>query len=170
MKSPSVQSPSGDFVARRLDTSTSPSSSTIKLTAKKRKKRNSPLQSTSIQSPSVEPGDFESWVELLAYEFKDPKLSEQALKHSSFDLKENYEQLEWLGDTVLGNFTCVFYFKHFQFRKCRMWNRTGKATHCNRTGWVLFFQLSLVPGLARLFSIRTILIVILLVTLQSNHC
>ena len=38
LKSPSVQSPSGDFVARRLDTSTSPSSSTIKLTAKKRKK------------------------------------------------------------------------------------------------------------------------------------
>ena len=43
-QSPSVQSPSGDFVAKRLETSTSASSSTIKLTPKNTEEEKSNLE------------------------------------------------------------------------------------------------------------------------------
>ena len=38
----------------------------------------------------------------IGISFKDDKLLIQALTHKSFDTKNNYEKLEFLGDRVLG--------------------------------------------------------------------
>ena len=38
----------------------------------------------------------------IGINFKDDKLLTQALTHKSFDTKNNYEKLEFLGDRVLG--------------------------------------------------------------------
>ena len=38
----------------------------------------------------------------IGISFKDYKLLIQALTHKSFDTKNNYEKLEFLGDRVLG--------------------------------------------------------------------
>ena len=38
----------------------------------------------------------------ISISFKDDKLLIQALTHKSFDTKNNYEKLEFLGDRVLG--------------------------------------------------------------------
>ena len=46
--------------------------------------------------------DFSKLFKSLGYEFKNFKLLEIALTHSSYNKNENYERLEFLGDRVLG--------------------------------------------------------------------
>ncbi len=52
----------------------------------------------------------------LGYHFKDPSLLEKSLTHRSFanerDLDENYERLEFLGDTVVGLITAEWLYRH----------------------------------------------------------
>ncbi|MGB3561749.1 MAG: ribonuclease III [Thermoanaerobaculia bacterium] len=51
----------------------------------------------------------------LGYHFKDPSLLEKSLTHRSFanerDLDENYERLEFLGDTVVGLITAEWLYR-----------------------------------------------------------
>ena len=46
--------------------------------------------------------NFSKLFESIGYEFRNSKLLEIALTHSSFNKNENYERLEFLGDRVLG--------------------------------------------------------------------
>ena len=46
--------------------------------------------------------DFAEIYERIGYVFKDPSLLEKALTHSSFDRENNYERLEFLGDSIVG--------------------------------------------------------------------
>ena len=45
----------------------------------------------------------------IGISFKDDKLLIQSLTHKSFDTKNNYEKLEFLGDRVLGFVISVSY-------------------------------------------------------------
>ena len=49
----------------------------------------------------------------IGISFKDDKLLIQALTHKSFDTKNNYEKLEFLGDRVLGLSIALLIFKKF---------------------------------------------------------
>ena len=46
--------------------------------------------------------DLSKLMNKLGYKFKDSQLLKQALTHSSFSKKNNFERLEFLGDRVLG--------------------------------------------------------------------
>ena len=46
--------------------------------------------------------DFAEIYERIGYVFKDEKLLTRALTHSSFDRENNYERLEFLGDSIVG--------------------------------------------------------------------
>ena len=46
--------------------------------------------------------DFSEIYERIGYVFKDEKLLTRALTHSSFDRENNYERLEFLGDSIVG--------------------------------------------------------------------
>ena len=46
--------------------------------------------------------DFSEIYERIGYVFKDEKLLARALTHSSFDRENNYERLEFLGDSIVG--------------------------------------------------------------------
>ena len=46
--------------------------------------------------------NFSKLLESIGYEFRNFKLLETALTHSSYNKNENYERLEFLGDRVLG--------------------------------------------------------------------
>ena len=46
--------------------------------------------------------DFAEIYERIGYVFKDPSLLEKALTHSSFDRENDYERLEFLGDSIVG--------------------------------------------------------------------
>jgi len=46
--------------------------------------------------------DFAEIYERIGYVFKDSSLLEKALTHSSFDRENNYERLEFLGDSIVG--------------------------------------------------------------------
>ncbi len=46
--------------------------------------------------------DYQKICEILKYDFKNPKLLEQALTHCSKEAGYSYECLEFLGDSVLG--------------------------------------------------------------------
>ena len=56
--------------------------------------------------------------ETIGYRFRDPKLLETALTHSSFanerhdSGEESYERLEFLGDSILGHITADFLYHH----------------------------------------------------------
>ena len=56
--------------------------------------------------------------ETIGYRFRDPKLLETALTHSSFanerhdSGEESYERLEFLGDSILGHITADYLYHH----------------------------------------------------------
>ena len=56
--------------------------------------------------------------EIIGYRFRDPKLLETALTHSSFanerhdSGEESYERLEFLGDSILGHITADYLYHH----------------------------------------------------------
>ena len=51
----------------------------------------------------------------IRYSFKDFKLLETSLTHSSFDKnKRNYEKLEFLGDRILGLIISINLYKNFK--------------------------------------------------------
>lgn len=60
-------------------------------------------------------GSIESYEKIIGYEFKDKSLIETALTHSSYTNEhhgggEDYERLEFLGDSILGFFTAEYLF------------------------------------------------------------
>lgn len=57
--------------------------------------------------------------QLLQYTFQDKSLLHLALTHSSFS-KENYERLEFLGDSVLGFVIAEAYYKRTSFDECHL--------------------------------------------------
>lgn len=52
-----------------------------------------------------------SW--MVLYEFKNPELLRIALTHKSVDYKNNYEKLEFLGDSLLNFFITRFLYEEF---------------------------------------------------------
>lgn len=53
----------------------------------------------------------------INYVFKDKSLLERALTHSSFDNDYNYENLEFLGDSILGFITAEYLFQNYHLRE-----------------------------------------------------
>jgi len=51
--------------------------------------------------------------ELINYKFQNNKLLNQALTHSSISNNNNYERLEFLGDSIIGFFASNWLFKSF---------------------------------------------------------
>lgn len=51
--------------------------------------------------------------EKLGYQFSDPNLLRRALTHRSYNPKESYERLEFLGDALLGMMIAEALFLHF---------------------------------------------------------
>ncbi len=45
----------------------------------------------------------------IGYQFKQPELLKLALTHRSVSHKHNYERLEFLGDSVIGNDCCQLF-------------------------------------------------------------
>ena len=59
---------------------------------------------------------LEEYEKLIGYTFRDKRLLERALTHSSYaneHKRESYERLEFLGDSVLGFVTAEYLFDHF---------------------------------------------------------
>lgn len=59
---------------------------------------------------------LEEYEKLIGYNFRDKKLLERALTHSSYANEnkcKSYERLEFLGDSVLGFVTAEYLFSHF---------------------------------------------------------
>ena len=52
--------------------------------------------------------------EILKYNFKKKQLLKLALTHSSIDNKNNYERLEFIGDSILNFIISEYLFKHFK--------------------------------------------------------
>ena len=55
--------------------------------------------------------DFAEIYERIGYVFKDEKLLTRALTHSSFDRENNYQRLEFLGDTIVDYAVSDFLYK-----------------------------------------------------------
>ena len=53
----------------------------------------------------------------IGYNFKDKSLLETAITHSSFDGNNNYENLEFLGDSILGFVVAKYLFKNFDVKE-----------------------------------------------------
>ena len=49
----------------------------------------------------------------LGYSFKNKSLAKQALTHSSISKKDNYEKLEFLGDSIINYFTTIWLLKNY---------------------------------------------------------
>ena len=62
--------------------------------------------------------DLQLFEEKIGYKFKDKKLLERALTHSSYanenKLPHDNERLEFLGDSVLGFVTAEYLFEEFK--------------------------------------------------------
>ena len=50
---------------------------------------------------------------VINYTFQNPKLLEQALTHASLNSKNNYERLEFIGDSIITFFTSNWLYKKF---------------------------------------------------------
>lgn len=53
----------------------------------------------------------------IGYVFRDKSLLETAITHSSFDGNNNYENLEFLGDSILGFVTAKYLYNHFDLHE-----------------------------------------------------
>lgn len=65
----------------------------------------------------------------IGYTFKDKSLLETAITHSSFDGKTNYENLEFLGDSILGFVVAKYLFNHFDLREGDMSKNRAKIVN-----------------------------------------
>ncbi len=81
--------------------------------------------------------NFTEFEEKLGYSFKDKKLLELALTHSSFanenKLKKNNERFEFLGDSVLGFVTAEYLFNEFKNRPEGEMTKLRAAVVCEKS-------------------------------------
>ena len=60
--------------------------------------------------------NIENLEDKINYKFNDKNILIKAITHSSFD-KNNYENLEFLGDSILGFVVAEYLFKNFDFNE-----------------------------------------------------
>ena len=89
------------------------------------------------------PGLAEKVRALTGYTFNNPKLLRQAFTHSSYDSKQNYERLEFLGDRIVGFIVADHLVMHtpvgwkegdLNTRQVHAVNAKTLAAICRRTG------------------------------------
>ncbi|MFA6860215.1 MAG: ribonuclease III [Clostridia bacterium] len=73
--------------------------------------------------------------EALCYKFKNSGLLVQALTHSSYS-KENYERLEFLGDSILGFVIAEAYYKKTIFDECNLSRARANLVSCQNLSGV----------------------------------
>ena len=79
---------------------------------------------------------LEEYEKLIGYQFRDKRLLETALTHSSFANEKkckSYERLEFLGDSVLGFVTAEYLFKSFPDLPEGELTKTRAALVCERS-------------------------------------
>lgn len=79
---------------------------------------------------------LEEYEKLIGYQFRDKKLLETALTHSSFANEKkckSYERLEFLGDSVLGFVTAEYLFTNFPNLPEGELTKTRAALVCERS-------------------------------------
>ena len=72
---------------------------------------------------------LEEYEKLIGYRFRDRKLLETALTHSSYANEhkcKSYERLEFLGDSVLGFVTAEYLYGHFPSLPEGQLTKTGR--------------------------------------------
>ncbi|GMI74152.1 RNASEIII-LIKE 2, RNAse THREE-like protein 2 [Hibiscus trionum] len=75
------------------------------------KKYISSFSSSSSAVSSLEPSTIAAVEEILNYTFKDKRLLEEALTHSSCRESISYDRLEFLGDAALGLMVATYFFR-----------------------------------------------------------